>query len=86
MNAATTIEVKITNTGYYFEVVIVSVEYGFSQMLKEGKWVNTTTEPKRFETEILTIGKRFDEKVDAEAFLNTKFFKDLHKAVLKNFA
>jgi len=84
--SAATIEVKITNAGYYFEVVIVSVEYGFSQMLKDGKWVNTSIEPKRFETEILTIGKRFNEKTDAEAFLKTKFFKDLHKAVLKNFA
>lgn len=79
-----TIEIKITNSGY-FKVQIISVEYGFSQILRDGKWVNTTSEPQRFENEILTIGKVFDEEADAKAFLKTKLFKDLHKAVLKNY-
>jgi len=78
------IESKIINTFPCVKITIISVEYGFSQMLKDGKWVNTTSEPKRLEDEILTLGKYFMNSEDAEKFMNTKAFKALFKSVQKN--
>jgi hypothetical protein len=78
------IESKIINTFPCVKITIVSVEYGFSQILKDGKWVNTTSEPERFEDEILTLGKYFINSEDAEKFMNTKAFKSLFKSVQKN--
>jgi hypothetical protein len=79
-----TIESKIIKTAYSTKITIVSVEYGFSQVLKDGKWVNTTSEPERFEDEILTLGKYFINSEDAEKFMNTKAFKSLFKSLQKN--
>ena len=78
------IESKIIKTAYSTKITIVSVEYGFSQVLKDGKWVNTTSEPKRLEDEILTLGKYFSDEAGAEKFMNTKAFKSLFKNLQKN--
>jgi hypothetical protein len=78
------IESKIINTFPCVKITIVSVQYGFSQILKDGKWVNTTSEPERFEDEILTLGKYFINSEDAEKFMNTKAFKALFKSLQKN--
>ena len=78
------LESKIENNGTWTRIYILSVEYGFSQMLKDGKWVNTTDEPQRFETVILTLGKSFADYTSAESFMKTKAFKAIFKAVGKN--
>ena len=78
------LESKIENNGTWTRIHIVFVEYGFSQMLKDGKWENTTDEPQRFETVILTLGKSFADYTSAESFMKTKAFKAIFKAVEKN--
>jgi hypothetical protein len=78
------IEVKIINTGSWVKIQIVSVTEGFSQTLKNGKWVNSTSEPQRFEDEILTLGKYFSSNESAEKFMSTKSFKSLFKNLEKN--
>ena len=78
------IEAKIINTGTWMKIQIVSVSYGFSQMLKDGEWVNTTAEPQRFEDEVLTLGKYFSSAKEAEDFMKTKSFKSLFKNIEKN--
>jgi len=80
------LESKIENNGTWTRIHIVSVEYGFSQMLKGDKWVNTTDEPQRFESVIITLGKSFSDYTSAEAFIKTKAFKAIFKAVEKNWA
>lgn len=79
-----TLEAIITNNGTWYKVSIISVEYGFSQMLKDGKWVNTTSEPQRFEEEILVFGKTFSSKETAEEFTKGKPFKSIFKNLQKN--
>ena len=78
-----TIEAKTVKTATWVKIQIVSVQYGFSQTLQDGKWVNTTSEPQRFETEILTLGKYFESNTEAEKFMQTKAFKNLLKQVQK---
>lgn len=78
------IEAKITQKSYWIQVAIVSVTEGFSQRLEGGKWVNTTTEPQRFEEEILRLGKCFSDDLEAEKFMKTKAFKSILKSVQKN--
>ena len=78
------VEAKIISTGHWMKIQIVSVTEGFSQQLKDGKWVNTTLEPRRFEDEVLTLGKCFSDNAEAEKFMNTKFFKSLFKNLEKN--
>jgi hypothetical protein len=78
------LESKIENNGTWTRIHVVSVEYGFAQMLKGDKWVNTTDEPQRFETVIITIGKSFSGHTEAESFIKTKAFKAIFKAVEKN--
>ena len=78
------VEAKIISTGSWIKIQIVSVTEGFSQTLKDGKWVNTTTEPQRFEDELLTLGKHFLNNAEAEKFMNTKSFKSLFKNLEKN--
>lgn len=78
------IETKIINTGSWMKIQIVSVTEGFKQTLKDGKWVNTTLEPERFEEEVLTLGKYFLDYSEAFNFLNTKSFKSLFKNIEKN--
>jgi len=77
------IEAKIINAGFWMKIQIVSVTEGFSQILKDGKWVNQTVEPERFEDEILTFGKCFANTVEIEKFMNTKSFKSLLKNLQK---
>jgi hypothetical protein len=79
-----TIEAKIINTNSWLKIKIVSITEGFSQTLKDGKWVNTTSTPQRFEDEILTLGKYFSNELEAEKFMNTKSFKSLFKNIEKN--
>jgi len=79
-----TIEAQINSKGTWKSITIISVTYGFSQILKDGKWVNTTSEPERCEDEILTLGKCFMNSEDAEKFMNTKAFKSLFKSLQKN--
>lgn len=79
----TTIEANIIKPGSWCQITIVSVIYGFSQRLMDGKWVNTTAEPQRHETVILTIGKFFEDSIEAEKFMGTKFFKSLLNTVKK---
>jgi hypothetical protein len=79
-----TIETKTINVGYWLKIQVVSVNYGFSQILKDGKWVNVTSKPERFEEEILTFGKCFENHEDAEKFMKTKQFKSLLKNIEKN--
>lgn len=78
------IEAKIISTGSWKKIQVVFVTEGFSQTLKDGKWVNTTSEPQRFEDEVLTLGKYFTDNVEAEKFMNTKTFKSLFKNLEKN--
>lgn len=84
MGTNQTIEFKVINTGTWYKIQIVSVSYGFSQTLKNGEWVNTTIEPQRQETEILTLGKYFNTNLDAEKFFTTKQFKSLFKNIKTN--
>ena len=87
MNTATqniTIETKTINVGFWVKIQALSVTYGFSQILKDGKWVNSTTTPERFEEEILTFGKSFENHTEAEKFMKTKQFKSILKSVEKN--
>lgn len=83
-NSHDTIEPVIINTGVWCKIQIVIVNYGFSQILKDGKFVNTTIEPERYETEVLTIGKCFSDVNDAQDFMKTKQFKSLLKNIQKN--
>jgi hypothetical protein len=78
------IEAKIINTGAFMKITIVSVESGFSQMLKNGQWVNTTTEPEKFESELLTFGKSFFDETECEKFMATKIFKSVFQGIKKN--
>jgi len=78
------IEAKIINSGLWMKIQIVSVTEGFSQILKDGKWVNQTIEPERFEDEILTLAKCFTNTSEIEEFMNTKSFKSLLKNLQKN--
>jgi hypothetical protein len=78
------VEAKIISTGSWMKIQIVSVTEAFSQTLKDGKWVNTTSEPQRFEDEVLTLGKYFSGNEEAEKFMNTKSFKSLFKNLEKN--
>ena len=79
-----TIETKIINTGSWMKVSIVSVENGFSQVLKNGQWVNKTVEPERFETEILTFGQCFGSETECEKFMSAKLFKSALATIKKN--
>jgi hypothetical protein len=79
-----TLEAKIIRQGHWPKIQIVSVAYGFNQRLQDGKWVNTTSEPQRIESEILTFGKCFSNDEEAEKFMNTKHFKSLFKNLQKN--
>ena len=79
-----TLEAKIIRLSHWPKIQIVSVTYGFSQRLQNGKWVNTTHEPERVESEILTLGKCFSNDEEAEKFMNTKHFKSLFKNLEKN--
>jgi hypothetical protein len=81
-----TIEAKIINSDYWFKIQIISVSYGFSQQLMDGKWVNTTEEPERHETEILTLGKYFEGEKEAQEFMDKKCFKSLIKNLATNWA
>lgn len=78
------IQAKIINTGSWVKIQVVSVTEGFSQILKDGKWVNSTSEPQIFEDEILTLGKHFSDNAEAEKFMNTKSYKSLLKNLEKN--
>ncbi len=78
------LEAKIISTGSWMKIQVVSVTEGFSQTLKDGKWVNTTSKPQRFEDEILTLGKYFSDNAEAEKFMDTKSFKSLFKNLEKN--
>lgn len=78
------IEAKVFNTGTWFKITIVSVEYGFSQRLNGEKWVNTTEEPQRFEKEVLTLGNSFVDDEDAYRFMKTPPFKALIKTLQKS--
>ena len=80
----TTIESKIINKGSWNVIQIISVTFGYSQILVDGKWVNTSSVPQRFEDEILTFGKYFNNESDAEKFMNTKQFKSLFKSIKNN--
>ena len=84
MTTNITIEANTKNVGHWIKIQIVSVTYGFSQILKDGKWVNATTTPERFEDEILTLGKIFETDADANEFMKTKHFKSLLKNIEKN--
>lgn len=77
------IQSKIVTVGSWVKVQIVSVTEGFAQTLKDGKWVNTTSEPQRFEDEILTLGKHFSNSEEAEQFTKSKFFKSILKQTIK---
>jgi len=77
------IEAKKISIGAWVQISIVAVEYGFSKTLQGNKWVNTTDEPQRFETEILTLGKCFNGYDEAEKFMSTKAFKQFFAAVEK---
>jgi hypothetical protein len=66
------------------KIQIVSVTQGFSKTLKDGKWVNTTQTPQRFEDEVLTLGQYFSDNEEAGKFMNTKHFKSLFKNIKKN--
>jgi hypothetical protein len=79
-----TIEAKIINKGYSLQIQIISVTYGYAQKLENNKWVNTTVEPQRFEDEVLTLGKYFLDDIEAESFMQKKFFKSLFKNIQKN--
>ena len=75
-----TTEVKIVNVGSWVKVQIINVDFVFSKILKDGKWVNMTHEPERFETELLTIEKHFFDFAAAEKYVATnKTFKALLK-------
>jgi hypothetical protein len=78
------IEAKIINTSFWIKISIVSVTEGYSQILKDGKWVNSKSIPERFEDEILTLSKCFSDNESAEKFMNTNFFKSLLKNIEKN--
>jgi hypothetical protein len=78
------LEAKIISTGTWKKIQIVSVTQDFSQTLENGKWVNTTVEPQRFEDEILTFGKYFRDNAEAEKFMDTKIFKSTFKSIQKN--
>jgi hypothetical protein len=84
MKPVTNIEAKIINNGTWFKITVVSFAYGFAQTLKDGKWVNTTDEPQRFESEVLTLGRSFVDHSDADAFMKTKPFKSLLKTLQKS--
>ena len=84
METNQTIETKIINTGTWYKIQIVFVSYGFSQILKDGKWVNTSIKPEKQESEILTLGKYFNTITDAEKFITTKQFKSLLKNINTN--
>jgi hypothetical protein len=77
------IEAKIITVGSWEKVSIVAVQYGYTQHLENGQWVNSSSEPERHETEILTIGKHFESYKAAEKYMGTKFFKNLLKQVQK---
>lgn len=80
-----TTEVKIVNVGSWTKVQIVKVEFGFERFLQNGKWVNITAEPQKFETELLTIEHCFFDYTAAEKYVATnKAFKALLKLVTKN--
>jgi hypothetical protein len=66
------------------KVSIVSVTVGFSQVLKNGHWVNTTDNPQRFETEILAFGQCFSSESECEKFIATKAFKSVLASIQKN--
>jgi len=78
------VKTKIINTGTWMKVSIVSVTVGFSQRLENGKWVNTTSEPQRDETEILTFGKCFISELECEKFIAGKPFKSVFATIEKN--
>jgi len=78
------VEAKIISTGSWIKIQIVSVTEGFEQILKDNKWVNTTSEPQRFEDEVLTLGKYFSDNAEAEKYTTTKQFKALLKTIEKN--
>jgi len=79
-----TIEAKTINTGTWVKITVVSVVYGFSQVLHGDKWINTTDEPQRFESEILTLGEYFTDYEAANVFMKTKAFKAILKTLQKN--
>ena len=79
-----TIEAITKNRGVWIEIQIVSVYYGFSQILKDGKWVNRTSNPERFEDAILTFAKCFESDAEANEFMKTKKFKSILKNIEKN--
>lgn len=80
----TQIEAQTVTKGTWVKIIIVSVTHGFSQILKDGKWENTTATPQRHEDEILTLGKFFEDHVTAEKFMSTKSFKSLLKNLKTN--
>ena len=77
------IQAKTIKTGSWVKISIVSFSEGFSQILKDGKWVNRSEKPETFEDEILTLGKYFEDRQAAEKYMETKGFKALLKLVQK---
>jgi len=84
MANAIKIEAKIISTGTWIKIQIVSVTEGYSQTLKDGKWVNTTLEPQIFEEEVLTFGRCFSNETEATKFMSTKSFNRLFTSIQKN--
>lgn len=82
----TTIETSIIEKDYWYKVSIIEVSYGFTQRLNGGKWENTTTEPQRQTTIILTLGRYFSTLDEAIKFTLTKSYKSLFNNVTKNWA
>lgn len=80
----TTVEFKIESSLYYKEIKISSITPGWSQVLKDGKWVNHTYD--NYEETILTIGKVFNTDEEIATFTKTKFFKNLFKLVQKEYS
>lgn len=78
------IDVALINAGSWTKISIIDVQFGYSRMRKDGEWVNTTINPQRFESEILTLGKCFYNNEEAEKFMKTKPFKSLLNNLKKN--
>ena len=78
-----TIEAKVARGVAWWSVAIIGVTEGYTQTLENGKWVNTTSQPQRFEEEIVTFGRCFESEATAQKFLQTKPFKAILKGIEK---
>jgi hypothetical protein len=66
-------------------IEIASLSEVFVQTMEDGRWVKSEVSKTR-ETEILTLGKSFSERSEAEAFTKTKQFRSLLNNLKKNWA